>query len=71
MNQPKPLGALNPIECLTTLRKDVRAAILFVKDGVLIPNFIKGWRSPTQAAVFARNAYLNVAYEANTNLPSL
>lgn len=38
--QPKPLGALNPMDCLINLFSEVRAAILLLIDGILNPNFI-------------------------------
>jgi hypothetical protein len=37
---PKPLGALNPRLCLIIRFMEVRAAILFVKEGIRNPNFI-------------------------------
>lgn len=40
VNQPMPRGALKPRLCLNTLLKDVLAAILLFKDGLLYPNFI-------------------------------
>ena len=37
---PKPFGALNPRLCLIIRFMEVRAAILFVKEGIRNPNFI-------------------------------
>ena len=37
---PNPLGALNPMLCLIIRLMEVRAAILFVKEGIRNPNFI-------------------------------
>jgi len=37
---PNPFGALNPRLCLIIRLMEVRAAILFVKEGIRNPNFI-------------------------------
>ena len=37
---PNPFGALNPRLCLIIPFMEVRAAILFVKEGIRNPNFI-------------------------------
>ena len=37
---PNPFGALNPRLCLIIRFIEVRAAILFVKEGIRNPNFI-------------------------------
>ena len=37
---PNPFGALNPRLCLIIRFMEVRAAILFVKEGIRNPNFI-------------------------------
>ena len=37
---PNPFGAFNPRLCLITRFIEVRAAILFVKEGIRNPNFI-------------------------------
>ena len=40
VKMPNPLGALNPRLCLIIRLMEVRAAILFVKEGIRNPNFI-------------------------------
>jgi hypothetical protein len=42
VKMPKPFGALKPRLCLIIRFMEVRAAILFVKEGIRNPNFI-GW----------------------------
>jgi hypothetical protein len=42
VKMPNPFGALNPRLCLIIRFMEVRAAILFVKEGIRNPNFI-GW----------------------------
>ncbi len=39
VNHPIPLGALIPMECLMNLFTDVLAAMRFLSEGFLNPNF--------------------------------
>ncbi len=40
VSQPQPRGALTPSLCRTNRAVEVRAAIIFLRDGVRIPNFM-------------------------------
>jgi hypothetical protein len=44
VSHPIPLGAFKPSECLTNLFREVLAAILFLRDGFLNPNFMASYK---------------------------